>query len=186
MSNELPEENNEPNESDPELRFPAQPADQSLEAAVHWLESEALTPEQRASIARGTEDIAAKLEVFKSMLGVHRATRLASNIAWMRRVLDNLDSDASQDRMATDAYFNLSVGQFLRALQEDDTKFILSLQKDPTSITEARKKAVVSDDPVRDQELVDALNKMAPHNRERMRKFIQALEKPSSPVDSDG
>lgn len=178
MSNETPDDDLVETPS-----LPA-PADQSLEAAVKWLEAESLTAEQRAAISRGTEDVSSKLEVFKVMLGVQRASRLAQNMGWLRDITDMLAGDAAQARAQTDPYFALSVGQFLRALQEDDTKFLLALAKDPNAVSEARKKAEASDNPVKDKEMADALNKLAPHNRERLRKFIQALEKPQDNVDS--
>lgn len=149
--------------------------DQSLEAAVKWLEAESLTPEQRASIARGTEDVSAKLDVFKAMLGVQRAARLAQNMGWLREVSDNLFSEDSRGRMRSDPYFNLSVGQFLRALQEDDTKFLTSLAKDPATITESRKKALPNQTSA-DLDIQTELSKLAPHNRERLRRLIQSLE----------
>lgn len=157
-------------------------SDMSLDAAVKWLESEALTTEQKDAINRGTDNVSAKLEIFKAMLGVQRSARLASSMAWLEEVTDNLFNAASRDKMRTDSFFALSVGQFIRALQEDDTKFLATLSKvaDPKVLDEARKKAQVSDRHAdidsADAAVVSKLLKMAPHNRERLRKLIQSLE----------
>lgn len=156
--------------------------DEVLEAATRWLESASLTPEDRESIQRSTDDNIAKMAVFKHVLGQRRAKRLARNQDWLDEIQQRLMSDELMSKKADDPYWLLTVGQFLRGMQQDDTEYVQELSKKEEDLASARATIERQHMKSREDEATKLLQSIPPHQREKLRKMMEALAMPPKDV----
>lgn len=160
---------------------PAIYTDESIDASLRWLQSAPLTDEGKAAITRGVVDGAHKLTAFQFMMAVRRARRLAKSQQWLDDIQDQLMSEQILASQQSNPFFLLSVGRFIRDVQQDDTAFLQSMAKAESDTLVAAKQAVEKREVEPDDELAKKIQAIPPHKREQLRKMMEALRQEDKP-----